>query len=91
MLLPETTIDGAEAFPDHFRIRIEEMTIIHGEATLQVTTSIDISQYHGKMTGYKELIQEVDKPFIKPTRKAATACFPLSKPSSPPAYSGSGI
>jgi diguanylate cyclase len=60
VLLPETTLDGAQIFAERIRISVEEAPISYGETAIPVTISIGIAQYHGYMTRYEELIKEAD-------------------------------
>jgi diguanylate cyclase (GGDEF)-like protein len=60
VLLPETALEGARIYAERIRCSIEEANIAYGTNTIHATISIDVAQYHDKMTRYEELIKAAD-------------------------------
>ena len=60
ILLPETTLEGAQAYAERIRCTIEEAEIAFGTSTIHETISIGVAQHHNEMTRHEELINAAD-------------------------------
>ena len=92
ILLPETTMDGAKIFAERIRAKIGEAVMLYGETPIQVTISVGIAQYHGKMSRYEELIKEADDALYQ-AKEAGRDCVRGAEQSIPAsmAFNGTGI
>ena len=60
LLLPETGIEGSKILAERIRKQIAAASVPYGKASLNVTISAGIAEYHGWMTRHEELIKTAD-------------------------------
>lgn len=60
VLLPETSINGAETYAQRIVSHVAGTPIPYGDTAIQLTLSAGIAQYRKNMKRYEDLIQEAD-------------------------------
>lgn len=92
VLLPETTMNGAETYAQRIVSHVANTPIPYGDTLIQLTISAGIAQYHKNMTRYEDLIQEADDALYR-AKEAGRNCISCTQPPLNPClvFNGTGI
>ena len=89
ILLPETTLEGAQEYAERIRCTIEETSILYGTTAIQTTISNGVTQYRDKMTRHEGLIKVADDALYQ-TKNSGRNCVCSADPPSLPAIAVHG-